>query len=75
MRCAKKDRRPRCEENYRKMLQLCRKYELPILLSSDAHDPADVKNMRYIMEFMDEADFPRQLVINTLMDFLQTGCL
>ena len=75
----KMGRRLRCGENYREMLRLCKKYEAPVLFSSDAHDPGDVRNMRYIRSFMAELDFPGELVVNTsaqrFLTFLETGRL
>lgn len=60
----KKGKRLRCEENYMEMLELCKKYKAEIIFSSDAHDPNDVKNMRYITELFENIEFPRNLIVN-----------
>lgn len=57
-------RRPGCEDNYRVMLELCKHYQAPVLFSSDAHDPSDVKNMSAILKYMETVDFPEELVVN-----------
>ena len=59
------DRRKNGLENYRTMLSLCSALEVPILISSDAHDPSDVGNFSAALEFLSTVDFPEELIINT----------
>lgn len=63
-----RDRRLGCVENYRVMLSLCAAEGVPILVSSDAHDPSDVKNFRDALELLNEIGFPPELVINSSME-------
>lgn len=52
-------------ENMFRILELCRKLNHPVLLSSDAHCPQDVGNLSLVSELVKEAGFPEELVINS----------
>lgn len=60
----------------REILRCCRKYELPIVLSSDSHGPGHVGDFTYASEFVHEAMFPEALILNNqiprLKAFLET---
>ncbi len=47
-----------------KMLKLCLKYQVPIILGSDAHTQEDVGNHSYVDELLRKTDFPEKLVVN-----------
>ncbi|MCM1174510.1 MAG: PHP domain-containing protein [Blautia sp.] len=47
-----------------RILSLCKKMQLPVLLSSDSHGKEHIGDMRYIMPLLTECDFPRRLVMN-----------
>lgn len=52
------------------MLKLCEKYEVQIILASDAHVDTDVANFILAYEVLQEADFPEDLIINySVIDF------
>ena len=51
--------------NCRKILKICKKLELPILLSSDSHGTKNIGNMQYATPLLNEIDFPSRLVLNT----------
>ena len=74
----KKDLRLNCYENYRIMLEWCRKLEVPVIVSSDAHDPAWVGRVELAMALLDEIAFPESLILNLeaerLLGFLQCPC-
>ncbi len=61
-------------ENDRTILELCRKYRYPVLLSSDSHGHINIGNFKYAMELVRETDFPMELILNTsaekLLSFL-----
>ncbi len=61
----KKDRRINCYENYRVMLELCRKNGVPIIVNSDAHDPSWVGRFELAEELLESVEFPEELVLNT----------
>lgn len=46
------------------MLNLCRRYEVPVILDSDAHSEFDVGNHTLARALLSELDFPEHLVIN-----------
>ena len=64
----KLDRRIRCLENYRTMLDLCRKEGIHIIVSSDAHDPSCVGDHELAIGMLYETGFPEELVLNTSID-------
>lgn len=63
-------------ENYKTMLALCMEMRVPIVVSSDAHDPCDVGNFTLARELLASVGFDWGLVLNTstekLREFL--GC-
>ena len=66
----KKDRRLNCYENYRTMLGWCRKLKVPVIVSSDAHDPSWVGRVDLAMALLDEIDFPESLILNLEAELL-----
>lgn len=58
------------QKNCRSILRICKKLNLPILLSSDSHGAKKVGNMDYIFPLLEEINFPISLVINSNPDFL-----
>lgn len=57
-------------ENDRKMLGLCRKAGVMIVLGSDAHVDIDIANTTYSSKLLQEMDFPEELVANVTMERL-----
>lgn len=61
-------------ENYRKMLECCQKYRVPVVIDSDAHDPSAVGKVDLALAMIETYGFDTSLVLNTdekkLMDFL-----
>ncbi len=59
-------------KNNRTVLDLCKKYRYPVLLSSDSHGHAHVGDFTYAMELIKRMSFPLELVINyPAEDFLK----
>lgn len=56
--------------NSMQILSLCKKMQLPILLSSDSHGKEHIGDMKYIMPLLVECDFPQRLVINSDLELL-----
>ena len=50
------------------MLELCKKYEVSVIMDSDAHIDADVGNHKYVYEILQQSGFPEELVVNTDAD-------
>ena len=51
-------------DNNIEILRLCKQYEVPIILGSDAHISFSVADYRYALPLLAETDFPEALVIN-----------
>ena len=51
--------------NGQEILRICKKLDLPVLLSSDSHGKKNIGNMQYIFPLLDELDFPAHLVLNS----------
>lgn len=51
-------------ENVRTILQLCKKYEAPVVLSSDSHGVKHIGDFQYALEMIRETDFPEGLILN-----------
>ena len=60
----KKQYRINCEENYRIMLKLCEESRVPIIISSDAHDPSQVGDFSEAERFIEECCFDEELILN-----------
>lgn len=62
------------KENNRTVLNLCRKYRYPVLLSSDSHGCSNIGNFTYAINLIRETGFPQELILNTsarrFLDFL-----
>ena len=58
------------QENCRKILKICKKINLPALLSSDSHGINNIGNMDYIYPLLEDIDFPSNLIINYQPDLL-----
>ena len=57
-------------ENSLKILTICKKLELPVLLSSDSHGKSQIGNVQYILPLLKTTDFPEHLILNYREDFL-----
>ena len=60
----KQDQRLNCVKNYKKMLELCEKLQVPVIISSDAHDPDYVGRCIEACGLLNEIGFDRNLIIN-----------
>lgn len=50
--------------NNAEILKYCRKYDVPVVLSSDSHGPEHVGDFTCAAEFVHEAMFPESLILN-----------
>lgn len=50
--------------NNLELLRLCKQYEMPVILGSDAHISFAIADYSYIYELLQEADFPEALILN-----------
>lgn len=52
-------------DNNLEILRLCKRYEVPIILGSDAHISFDIANYEFIPPLLSETEFPDSLIVNT----------
>lgn len=57
--------KPEAKGNNMEILRLCKKYEVPVILGSDAHISFDIAEYGYAMQLIAETDFPEGLIMNT----------
>ena len=51
-------------ENVQMILNLCKKHNNPVVLSSDSHGIEHVGDFQYALELIDKCDFPKELILN-----------
>lgn len=74
----KQDKQWKCVENYKKILLLCQQYDVPIIISSDAHGPEYVGRFTEAVNLLEKVGFDDNLILNTsvekLKKFIQGWC-
>lgn len=55
--------------NNLEILRLCKKYEVPVILGSDAHISFSIGDYTYALPLLAETEFPDALVVNDKPDF------
>lgn len=50
--------------NNLEILRLCKRYDVPVILGSDAHISFDIANYEYLYPLLHETEFPESLIIN-----------
>lgn len=58
------------EDNYRKIIPLCKKYEVSLIVNTDAHFFTAVGQVSRSMELLKEFDYPERLIVNTDRELL-----
>lgn len=53
------------------IMKLCKKYEVPVIVGSDAHVEEDILNFEYADAVLQEVDFPLELIANTSVEKLK----
>lgn len=70
--------RPGSPQNCREIALLCKKYEVPVVVSSDAHFYRGIGDFSDATEMLEEIAFPEKLVLNAdycrFADFLERLC-
>lgn len=56
--------RANAEENDTIMLNLCRKYQVPVIVDSDAHFDLQIGEFPFARALLEKLDFPEELVVN-----------
>lgn len=55
-------------KNNLEILRLCKRYEVPVILGSDAHISYDIANYSFIWPLLAETEFPDALIMNYFPD-------
>lgn len=50
------------------ILRLCKQYQVPVILGSDAHISFDVATYDYALNLVHETEFPEELIMNTSVE-------
>lgn len=56
--------RKNVKENVTTILKLCERYDIPVIMNSDAHYMTDIANSDHSMPVVEEAGFPKELILN-----------
>ena len=59
------------KENDTEMLKLCMKYQVPVVMSSDAHFDSAINEFESARSLLEELNFPEELVLNRSADALK----
>ena len=57
-------------KNDLKMLEYCKKYEVPVTMGSDAHMDVDLADYSYALPVIEESHFPEELIVNTSAEIM-----
>jgi putative hydrolase len=57
-------------KNCKEIALICKEYEIPIVVNSDAHSCFSVGNVEEAFKMLDEIEFPYELIINLTLDRL-----
>lgn len=58
-------------DNYKKIIRICKKYEIPVVVNSDAHFCTLVGHFECALRLLEEQNFPESLVVNSDFDRLK----
>lgn len=64
--------RPGSDKNCVEIAKLCKKYEVPVVVSSDAHFYNRIGDFGASLELLDAIDFPEELLMNRSLEVLLT---
>ena len=59
-------------DNNLEILRLCKRYEVPVILGSDAHISFDIATYDYALQLVGETEFPEELIMNTSVEKFKT---
>lgn len=57
-------------DNYREIIKICKKYEIPVIVNTDAHFYGLVGEVSESEKLIEELDFPKSLIVNADWDRL-----
>ena len=61
-----------CGGNDTEMLRWCMKYQVPVVLNSDAHTDTKVGSHEHAWALVKQLEFPEELILNTNLEKFKT---
>lgn len=58
-------------DNNLEILRLCKRYEVPVILGSDAHISFDIANYEHLYPLLQETEFPEELIVNRSVELFK----
>ena len=58
-------------DNNLEILRLCKRYEVPVILGSDAHISFDIANYEHLYALLQETEFPEALIVNRSVEIFK----
>ncbi len=68
-------RKPGAAKNVVPVLELCKKYQVPIIVNSDAHFWSEIGEVSTAQRILTELDFPRELIANSDWEYIRSRIL
>lgn len=65
-------KKEKARANNLQILSLCKQYEVPVILGSDAHISFDIARYDHIYELLQLTEFPEALIVNDKTDWFRT---
>ena len=65
------EQRPGSDIDCLEIIKLCKKYEVPIMVNSDAHISSKIGKFDAAKEIIKRADYPEELIVNSSMERLR----
>lgn len=59
-------------DNNLEILRLCKRYDVPVILGSDAHISFDIADYRYLWPLLNEVEFPEELIVNRSVELFKS---
>lgn len=59
------------KKNAEEIMSLCKKYNQPVIIGSDAHISCDIANFYYAEKLIEEMEFPEELIVNLSLEKLR----
>jgi putative hydrolase len=63
--------RTEAKANNLEILRLCKKYEVPVIVGSDAHISFDIGTHQLVDELLQESEFPDELIVNDKIELFK----
>ena len=60
--------RPGSEENCLDLIKYAKKWDIPVVCTSDAHSPYSVGEVKYSLDLLKSQDFPSDLILNSSLE-------